>query len=99
MHEAIGVGRTRWNMMRAAGEGQRHARVANAPAKLEELAAATYRARQRAHYAREARDEVVRELAAEGWPTVRIAELIGRHPSQVSHIKYPDGTRPKDAVA
>lgn len=94
LHVAIGVNRTRWLSMRNEGVGKRHPKSKADPRVLEQLAADTFTARQRAHYAREVRDDIVRELA-ETMTNVELGELIGRNPSQVSHIKYPGRPRPK----
>lgn len=93
VHAAIGVNRTRWSAMRQEAGNRRHLRRYADPDRLVELAAATYQARMRAHYAREARDAAVRYLS-ETMTNVEIGALIGRNPSQVSHIKYPKAAEP-----
>jgi hypothetical protein len=95
MHSAIGVNRTRWLEMRTEGAGGKHPKRLADLDLLTKAAADTYEARQIAAYARDVRDAIVRELADEGMTNVELAELIGRNPSQVSHIKYPGRPRPK----
>lgn len=95
MHSAVGVNRSRWLAMRTEGSTRKHPKRLADVDLLTRVAAATYEAKQIAAYARDARDAIVRELADEGMTNVDIAALIGRNPSQVSHIKYPGRPRPK----
>lgn len=78
-----------WDDLMAAG--YEFPRVPNAPAVLPGLAKQAETHAQRAEFARRARDAAARELGEQrGWSNARIARLIGRDASRVSHIKHKE---------
>lgn len=81
----LGISRTRWTKMSSGVTGVRH--VASAARKLPPLAESVARNEARAAAARTARNQIVVELYDEGMARAEVAELIGRNPSRVSHIR------------
>ncbi len=98
IHDALGVSRTRWTVIKRTTTGRRFKRDADVE-HLAHYASLTYSAQARAAHARRLRDLLVLELVEQGWTNVMIGELIGRDPSQVAHIKWPEGAGPREAVA
>lgn len=87
LNRVIGVNRTRWYEIRGDVNPADVRYYATAMSKLPQLAADTAAAEERARAARHYRDETIAELVRNGWARTQIAEIIGRNPSRISHIK------------
>lgn len=84
-HRAMGVGRTRlYDLMGEHTDAS--ARFTDDYADLPRVAEQVVAAEARIKAAESHRDDAMRELRAAGWTRDRIAAIIGRNPSRVSHV-------------